>query len=214
MEISWDEFAQVVLYYFQEDKPSSICLAILFTWHWKIQIATTMLPKNSRWVITLATFITKLFVLVKPIICVILIHSQSSFAAGVVPIVTGPKNYPPFIPTPHSVIFLDDFRDPRDLAKHLRFLLERPEEYKKYIDFRFNPQLISEEFRKNWDGPNGWNHNVGLRRLCDSAWMFRTGKKLTSDNPEEDWMKPRVIEADSSCNETFDKYAYVKELSD
>ncbi|CAG8645020.1 9574_t:CDS:2 [Paraglomus brasilianum] len=137
---------------------------------------------------------------------------QGSFAAGVVPIVTGPKNYSAFIPTPHSVIFLDDFRDPKDLAKHLRFLLERPEEYQKYIDFRFNPQLISEEFRKNWDGPNGWNRIIGLRRLCDTAWMYRTGKKLTSDNPEEDWMKPRVIEADSSCID--DKYAYVKELSD
>ncbi|CAG8512487.1 10493_t:CDS:10 [Paraglomus occultum] len=135
---------------------------------------------------------------------------QGSFAAGVVPIVMGPKNYTPFIPKPHSVIFLDDFRDPRDLAKHLRFLLEQPEEYQKYIDFRFNPQLISEEFRKDWDDLNGWNHDVELRRLCALAWMLRAGKNLTSDNPEEDWMKPRIIEADSSCDEIFDKYAYVK----
>ncbi|CAG8484230.1 8528_t:CDS:2 [Paraglomus occultum] len=138
---------------------------------------------------------------------------QNCFEAGIVPIVAGPKNYTPFIPTPHSVIFIDDFRDPRDLAKHLYFLLERPEEYQKYMDFRFNPQLISEEFRKNWDGPNGWNRYVGLRRLCDTAWMLKTGN-LTSDNPEEDWMMPRVVEADSSCEETIGKYAYVKELSD
>ncbi|CAJ0768395.1 845_t:CDS:2, partial [Entrophospora sp. SA101] len=137
---------------------------------------------------------------------------QNAFAAGVVPIVAGPRNYDPFLPTSHSAILLDDFPHPRDLALYLRSLIQNPKEYQKYVDFRYDPTLISEEFRRNWDGPNGWNRNIGLRRMCDVAWKLRMGEDVTLDDPEKEWIKPRILQKDTSCDGTVGKYAYVENI--
>ncbi|CAG8526050.1 21759_t:CDS:2 [Dentiscutata erythropus] len=128
---------------------------------------------------------------------------QNALAAGVVPIVSGPKNYTHFLPTNHSAILLDDFPQPRDLALHLHYLLQNPKEYRKYIDYKYNSSLISTEFRRNWDSPNGWNYNIGLRRMCDMAWKLRMGKGISFDNHEEEWMKPKIIRADPSYKVTL-----------
>ena len=60
-----------------------------------------------------------------------------AFIAGSVPIHLGIKDVHKFGPSPHSIISVHDFPSPEDLAKYLLFLDSHPEEYKKYLDWKW-----------------------------------------------------------------------------
>ncbi|KAF9973440.1 Alpha-(1,3)-fucosyltransferase 11 [Actinomortierella ambigua] len=85
---------------------------------------------------------------------------ERPFALGVVPIVDGPKDYSPFIPTSNSVIKEDDFASPSHLAKYLRQLDNDDAAYMRHLSFKF---------------PNGtdattWEHlSPKLREVYDTG---------------------------------------------
>ncbi|XP_005988090.3 4-galactosyl-N-acetylglucosaminide 3-alpha-L-fucosyltransferase FUT5-like [Latimeria chalumnae] len=62
---------------------------------------------------------------------------RNSFTSGTVPVVIGPprENYEKFVPS-NSFIHINDFKSPEELAKHLKFLDQNEEEYKKYFNWR------------------------------------------------------------------------------
>ena len=59
-----------------------------------------------------------------------------TFAASTVPIVDGPDSYEGFIPDQKSIIRMDAFPDPRDLAKYISYLDENDDAYLEHLSFR------------------------------------------------------------------------------
>jgi hypothetical protein len=53
-----------------------------------------------------------------------------------VPIVDGPDNYSSYIPTNRSVIHMDAYPDPRDLANYITYLDHNDTAYLEYLSFR------------------------------------------------------------------------------
>ncbi|KAF9167252.1 Alpha-(1,3)-fucosyltransferase 11 [Actinomortierella ambigua] len=62
---------------------------------------------------------------------------ERPFALGVVPIVDGPKDYSPFIPTSNSVIKEDDFASPAHLARYLHKLDNDDAAYMRHLSFKY-----------------------------------------------------------------------------
>ncbi|CAG8564298.1 19857_t:CDS:2, partial [Racocetra fulgida] len=69
---------------------------------------------------------------------------------GVVPIVDGPSDYTPFAPTNHSLIQIDQFSSPEDLASYILSLSENEQAYTSYLSYKNNSTPLSEEFVKYW----------------------------------------------------------------
>jgi len=56
---------------------------------------------------------------------------------GVVPIVGGTRKlYEKYMPSNHSVIFIEEFSSPKELAKYIDYLDKNDDEYYKYLDFQ------------------------------------------------------------------------------
>lgn len=108
---------------------------------------------------------------------------STAYLAGVVPVVDGPSDYGPFIPNTHSVIRIDDFASPRELAEHLKMLLNNKSLYNEYLSFR-RPGGVSDRFKKTLRA-----FEQGRCDLCTLAYERHTnmsqyypGKKIYLDN--------------------------------
>ncbi|KAI7902032.1 uncharacterized protein BX663DRAFT_511505 [Cokeromyces recurvatus] len=107
-----------------------------------------------------------------------------AYMAGVIPIVDGPSNYGPFIPNTHSVIRLDDFKSPKELALYLNQVLSQKDLYDSYLDYR-KPGGVSNEFKETLN-----IYEQGQCRLCQLAhdrymklpYSYYPGKKIYLDN--------------------------------
>ncbi|KAI9469924.1 MAG: hypothetical protein EXX96DRAFT_588015 [Benjaminiella poitrasii] len=110
---------------------------------------------------------------------------SNAYMAGVIPIVDGPSNYRPFIPNTHSVIRLDDFGSPKELASYLNQVLNDKELYDRYLDYRQKGRGVSQEFQRTLN-----TYEQGQCRLCQlayerymgSPYSFYPGKKIYLDN--------------------------------
>ena len=60
-----------------------------------------------------------------------------------VPVVYGGGDYSQYLP-PHSYISAGDFQTARELAAHLVWLMEKPEEYLKYFWWKSHYQIVEE----------------------------------------------------------------------
>ncbi len=58
------------------------------------------------------------------------------FEAGVLPIVDGPEDYSPFIPSNRSVIRVDSFSSPKALADYLKLLEQDDDLYLQHFDYK------------------------------------------------------------------------------
>lgn len=108
---------------------------------------------------------------------------SNAYLAGVVPIVDGPSDYGPFIPDTHSVIRIDDFDSPRELAEYLKTVLHNKTLYNEYLSFR-KPGGISDRFKDTLK-----IFEQGRCDLCTLAYQRHTnmslyypGKKIYLDN--------------------------------
>ncbi|KAL0973767.1 hypothetical protein UPYG_G00210930 [Umbra pygmaea] len=61
---------------------------------------------------------------------------------GCVPVYRGSASVIDWMPNDHSIILIDDFPSPQDLAKFLKALDENDEEYAKYLEFK-NPSHVT-----------------------------------------------------------------------
>jgi alpha-1,4-fucosyltransferase len=59
-----------------------------------------------------------------------------SFVVGSVPIYWGAPNVEKFLPAPNAAIRVDDFASGRELALHLRFLMDNPAEYDAMLEWK------------------------------------------------------------------------------
>lgn len=109
---------------------------------------------------------------------------SNAYLAGVVPIVDGPSDYGPFIPNTHSVIRVDDFNSPKELAKYLETLMANKELYNRYLEYK-RPGGLSDRFKNTLQA-----YKNGQCGLCQLAYerhenlegMYYPGKKIYLDN--------------------------------
>lgn len=64
---------------------------------------------------------------------------------GAVPVYRGSPSVRDWMPNNHSIILIDDFGSPKELAEYLDFLDRNPEEYLKYLEYK-NPGGITNQF--------------------------------------------------------------------
>ncbi len=57
-------------------------------------------------------------------------------ASGAIPVYKGAPNILEWLPEKKSVILVDDFKNPQELAKYLDFLAKNETEYNKYLSFK------------------------------------------------------------------------------
>ncbi len=65
---------------------------------------------------------------------------------GTVPVYRGAPNICEFMPADDAVICADDFAGPAELAHHLHYLAERPEEYERHLAWKRRP--LPERFKR------------------------------------------------------------------
>nr|XP_056704262.1 alpha-(1,3)-fucosyltransferase 11 [Euleptes europaea] len=74
---------------------------------------------------------------------------------GAVPVYRGSPSVRDWMPNNHSIILIDDFESPKELADYLHFLDRNPDEYMKYLEYK-NPGGITNQFllenleRREW----------------------------------------------------------------
>ncbi|CAG8505647.1 7171_t:CDS:2, partial [Racocetra persica] len=135
----------------------------------------------------------------------------------VVPIVDGPSDYTPFAPTNHSLIQIDQFSSPEDLASHILSLSENEQAYTSYLSYKNNSTPLSEEFVKYWQGYNhqtgifGYDFRGGRCKLCKLANQLRnfnnnnsSANNLFKDIFDDEIKPKKLLYADRSC--IFGKY--------
>lgn len=74
-----------------------------------------------------------------------LLQLYHSFVVGSVPIYWGAPNVEKFLPAPNSAIKVDDFGSARELALHIRYLLENRAEYDAMLEWKRTGQ-VSQSF--------------------------------------------------------------------
>ena len=84
---------------------------------------------------------------------------------GVVPIVDGPSDYGPFLPTARSALRLDDYESPAQLALHIGHLLRHLDEYAVFLNFS---HLSSEFVQANDRNFDGWC------LMCEHAYRAKS----------------------------------------
>ncbi|KAI9271456.1 hypothetical protein BY458DRAFT_533498 [Sporodiniella umbellata] len=70
-----------------------------------------------------------------------------TFMVSAVPIVDGPVSYDGYLPTNRSVIYMDAYPDPRDLADYIRYLDNNDTAYLEYLSFRRDAVTIAAKDR-------------------------------------------------------------------
>ncbi|CAG8660197.1 22643_t:CDS:2 [Cetraspora pellucida] len=137
----------------------------------------------------------------------------NAFIAGVVPIVDGPSDYTPFAPTNHSLIQIDQFSSPSELASYILSVSENEQAYSSYLSYKNNDSTLSEEFVKYWQGYNhqtgifGYDFRGGRCKLCKLANQLRnfnnhdnqSSNNLFKDIFGDEISPKKFLYADRSC---------------
>ncbi|KAF9405329.1 Alpha-(1,3)-fucosyltransferase 11, partial [Podila epigama] len=129
------------------------------------------------------------------------------YDAGVVPIVDGPKDYSRFMATNHSLIRIDSFATPEQLAMRIHELDKDDAKYLTYLDYKTQPedkpldQFMMPEMLKTFDLPeDAWGPDDRGARcgVCKLAHDMSEG--LYQFNPN------KTIGVDTTCS--FGKWAF------
>ena len=76
-----------------------------------------------------------------------------TFKAGSVPVYKGSPSVMDWAPDQHSIILVDDFASPKELADYLKYLDENDEEYEKYFAYKkgvTNQRLTDHMSKREW----------------------------------------------------------------
>lgn len=131
---------------------------------------------------------------------------MNAFLAGVVPIVDGPSDYSPFEPTNHSLIRIDQFPSPRELANYLLSLSANKDAYLSYLSYKDGAPL-SPKFLKYWenfnntDGVFGYDFRGGRCKMCKLANQLRYSKDNELENSifGNESIPKKKLHVDLSC---------------
>ncbi|KAI7852385.1 hypothetical protein BDC45DRAFT_545898 [Circinella umbellata] len=142
-----------------------------------------------------------------------------TFSVSTVPIVDGPNSYQGFIPDKNSVVRMDAFPDPRDLAEYISYLDSNDSAYLEHLAFRQNAlniparERLDSDFVDNWSDPAYHNIRSSWCSICRGIlpwWQARqndTTAKAEGITPSID---DNLMLVDKSCMEGG-KWDYAKD---
>ncbi|XP_066928924.1 alpha-(1,3)-fucosyltransferase 10-like [Clytia hemisphaerica] len=103
---------------------------------------------------------------------------------GSVPIYLGASNLREWLPDPKSVIMVEDFKSPKDLAEHIKYLDENSSEYEKLLEYKTkgndNKKLEKVLEERQWGVDTGRKMNMvtGFEcHVCDQIHRNRNRQK-------------------------------------
>lgn len=124
-----------------------------------------------------------------------------------VPIVDGPSSYEGFIPSKRSVIYMDAYPDPKDLADYITYLHNNDTAYLEYLSYRKKAldiaarQRLDSAFLGNWSDPSIHNKRASYCSVCRGAvpwWSYRNDANQTEQY--QDPRKDEYVLVDESCS--------------
>ena len=139
-----------------------------------------------------------------------------TFSVSTVPIVDGPDSYQGFVPDKNSVIRMDAFPDPRDLADYINYLDSNDTAYLDHLTFRQNAldmparERLDSDFIDNWSDPSYHNIRSSWCSICRGVlpwWQARQNDTTSEDRSTATAtditpaIDPNLILVDKSCME-------------
>ncbi|XP_069741456.1 alpha-(1,3)-fucosyltransferase 11 isoform X2 [Narcine bancroftii] len=112
---------------------------------------------------------------------------------GVVPIYRGSPVVQDWMPNSHSIILIDDFKSPKDLADYINFLDQNDEEYMKYLEYKqpggITNTLLLESLEKREWGVNDFSKPNYLNAfecyVCDQENKRLQAEKAHQQQPDK-----------------------------
>ncbi|KAI8876866.1 glycosyltransferase family 10 protein [Backusella circina FSU 941] len=135
-----------------------------------------------------------------------------TFLNSAVPIVDGPPSYLDYIPNNRSVIHMDAYPDPRDLADYINYLDQNDTAYLAYLNYRRDAVEVPMRTRLNPQFLNRWSDEREFQLTSDYCsichgilpwWTART-KKTPFD---KDRGREERFRVDQTCGES-NKWGY------
>ncbi|KAI8874616.1 glycosyltransferase family 10 protein [Backusella circina FSU 941] len=137
-----------------------------------------------------------------------------TFMNSAVPIVDGPDSYSGYIPTNRSVIYMDAYPDPRDLANYLTYLDHNDTAYLEYLSFRRDAvhmsmrERLDPVFIERWSDERALALTSDYCSICHGVlpwWRSRQDPSFELLPVEDKYDRFRV---DTSCRASG-KWEYV-----
>lgn len=112
-----------------------------------------------------------------------------TFLASTVPIVDGPKSYDGFIPNEQSIIRMDAYPDPRELAAYIDYLDKNDTAYLEHLSFRTQVldvaprDRLDPSFIGNWSDPALHNLRNSWCSVCRGMVPWWDARKNNGTPP-------------------------------
>ncbi|CEP17388.1 hypothetical protein [Parasitella parasitica] len=130
-----------------------------------------------------------------------------TLSLSAVPIVDGPPSYNGYIPTNRSVIYMDAYPDPKDLADYINYLHNNDTAYLQYLSFRQHAidvapkDRLDPEFISRWNDTIAFNQKSSYCSVCRGVlpwWAYKSdpNQTLSYHDPNEG----HIFLADESCS--------------
>lgn len=115
---------------------------------------------------------------------------------GVVPIYKGSPVVQDWMPNNHSVILVDDFKSPKELADFIKHLDENDEEYEKYLEYKrtgiTNSFLLDHLQNREWSvGSKDFFHGFECH-VCKQLVMRMEAEKAHAEDASSPLLPPRM----------------------
>jgi len=89
------------------------------------------------------------------------------YLSGTVPVYWGAPNIDKYLPAPNSIIKVDDFSGPKELADYLKLVGSNPELYNSYLEWK-KEKILSKNYIKLFKNSKTRTcHQDGFCRLCE-----------------------------------------------
>jgi hypothetical protein len=130
-----------------------------------------------------------------------------TLALSAVPIVDGPPTYEGYIPTNRSVVYMDAYPDPKNLADYINFLHNNDTAYLEYLSFRQQAidiapkNRLEPKFISRWNDTMAFNQKSSYCSVCRGAlpwWAYKSNPAQT--NKYHDPNEADIFLADTSCS--------------
>ncbi|ESO85826.1 hypothetical protein LOTGIDRAFT_195769 [Lottia gigantea] len=141
---------------------------------------------------------------------------------GSVPIYRGSPDAVDWMPNNHSVIMVDDFTSPEQLAEFIQYLDENDEEYEKYLTFKkdgiTNKNLQEHLNKRKWQVSRAGNMEFFPAfecYLCDKVTERYENEKEHNLNPDVELLPPKMANASHlGCPQPFTSLGTPEDISD
>jgi hypothetical protein len=134
-----------------------------------------------------------------------------TFLNSAVPIVDGPPSYLDYIPNNRSIIHMDAYPDPRDLADYINYLDKNETAYLAYLNYRREAVDVSMKDRLNpqflarWSDEREFQLTSDYCSICHGVvpwWAARTHNTVFQDIGRDERFR-----VDQTCGES-NKWGY------